>query len=86
MGFANDGLMITGQVWDKEFGMLNAKNSRFKIGEGTGAATPLCWSMAQFIRLARNLQTGHNLETPDIVAARYAMKGKFLVENEKSKF
>ena len=30
--------------------------------------------MAQFIRLAANLQEGRNLDTPDIVAARYAQK------------
>jgi hypothetical protein len=28
--------------------------------------------MAQFIRLAVNLEKGRNLETPEIVAARYA--------------
>jgi hypothetical protein len=27
--------------------------------------------MAQFIRLVVNLQAGKNLDTPDIVAARY---------------
>ncbi|MDT5124331.1 MAG: hypothetical protein QOC96_3813, partial [Acidobacteriota bacterium] len=33
--------------------------------------TPLAWATAQFIRLAINLQAGRNLDTPDIVAARY---------------
>jgi glucoamylase len=66
--FANTGLMIPEQIWDR----AEVQGSRFVFGEGTGAATPLCWSMAQFIRLARNLQAGRNLETPDIVAARYA--------------
>ncbi|HEY6802050.1 MAG TPA: glycoside hydrolase family 15 protein [Pyrinomonadaceae bacterium] len=40
--FANDGLLIPEQVWDR--GPL--------IGTGTASATPLAWSMAQFIRLA----------------------------------
>ena len=70
--FANDGLMIPEQIWDRdESSKSKVQGSRLVFGEGTGSATPLCWSMAQFIRLARNLQAGRNLETPDIVAARY---------------
>ncbi|MGB8511123.1 MAG: glucan 1,4-alpha-glucosidase, partial [Pyrinomonadaceae bacterium] len=65
--FANDGLMIPEQIWDSSV----STNTNFKFGEGTGSATPLAWSMAQFIRLAVNLQEGRNLDTPDIVAARY---------------
>ena len=42
-----------------------------KFGEGTGSATPLAWSMAQFIRLAVNLKAGRNLDTPQIVYDRY---------------
>jgi glucoamylase len=65
--FANEGLMIPEQVWDQ------GRNSAhlFREGEGAGSATPLAWSMAQFIRLAVNLQAGRNLYMPDIVAARY---------------
>src|SRR2546423_10884647 len=37
----------------------------------TGSATPLAWSMAQFIRLAVNLKSKRNVDTPNIVAARY---------------
>ena len=64
VGFSNDGRMIPEQVWDRSGG-------RFSSGSGTGSATPLAWSMAQFIRLAVNIQSGRNLETPQIVAARY---------------
>jgi glucoamylase len=67
MKFANDGLMIPEQVWDQD---LNSAPG-FRVGEGAGSATPLAWSMAQFIRLAVNLRVGRNLDTPDIVAARY---------------
>ena len=70
--FANDGLMIPEQIWDRdESSKFKVPSSKAVFGEGAGSATPLCWSMAQFIRLARNLQAGRNLETPDIVAARY---------------
>jgi glucoamylase len=67
-GFANEGRMIPEQVWDKPV----SPRPDFRFGEGTGSATPLAWSMAQFIRLATNLQEGRNIETPDVVAARYA--------------
>jgi glucoamylase len=63
-GFANDGLMIPEQVWD-----------RGQIGKGTGSATPLAWSMAQFIRLAMSIERGRNVETPRVVWERYGGRG-----------
>jgi glucoamylase len=65
--FANDGLMIPEQVWD----LKRAPNDAFRFGAGTGSATPLAWSMAQFIRLAMNIESGRNLETPKVVWQRY---------------
>jgi glucoamylase len=44
--FANNGLMIPEQVWDRPP----------VIGAGTGSATPLAWCMAEFIRLSVNLE------------------------------
>jgi glucoamylase len=67
MGFANQGLMIPEQVWDRS----DREGSAFRIGSGTGSATPLAWSMAQFIRLALNLKLRRNTETPEVVRARY---------------
>jgi glucoamylase len=67
MNFAGRGGMIPEQVWDKH----NSPQPGLRFGEGTGSATPLAWSMAQFIRLAVNLQARRNLDTPGIVAARY---------------
>ncbi len=67
LAFANDGAMIPEQVWDQQ----KSPAARFRFGAGTGSATPLAWSMAQFIRLAINLDRGRNIETPQIVAARY---------------
>ncbi len=63
--FANDGLMIPEQVWDR------SGPAPVKFGKGTGSATPLAWSMGQFIRLAVNLQKKRNLDTPSVVARRY---------------
>ncbi len=77
LAFANDGLMIPEQIWDKpeipkriDYGFIPP----LKFGEGNGSATPLAWSMAQFIRLAINLQKGRNTETPDVVFNRYVLK------------
>ena len=67
MAFANDGMMIPEQVWDR----TEAPGLAFRFGTGTGSATPLAWSMAQFIRLAININSGRTVETPQIVAARY---------------
>jgi glucoamylase len=74
---ANDGLMIPEQVWDRNdvFG--------FTFGKGTDSATPLAWSMAQFVRLALSIDAGRPVETPTVVAQRYgATSGtaEFVVE------
>jgi glucoamylase len=61
--FANEGMMMPEQIWDKP---QNA-NQKLIFGEGAGSATPLAWSMAQFIRLAINLQANKNLDMPDAV-------------------
>ena len=70
MAFANDGRLIPEQVWDRN----ESPRPEFRFGEGTGSATPLAWSMAQFIRLAINIKQGHNVETPTLASARY-LKG-----------
>ena len=73
LGFANEGMMIPEQVWDTK--SVPTADLQFvpqlKFGEGTGSATPLAWSMAQFIRLAVNLKVSRNLDTPAIVYRRY---------------
>ncbi|HEY0322175.1 MAG TPA: glucan 1,4-alpha-glucosidase [Pyrinomonadaceae bacterium] len=70
MAFANDGLMIPEQIWDR----IESPRPDLRFAEGTGSATPLAWSMAQFIRLAANIEEGRNLDTPDVVASRYVKK------------
>lgn len=67
MAFANDGMMIPEQVWDAR----ESPGPDLRLGEGTGSATPLAWSMAQFIRLAINIKQGHNVETPKVTMRRY---------------
>jgi glucoamylase len=53
---ANSGLMLPEQVWN---------------GRGTGSATPLAWTHAQYVRLAWSLDAGRPVERPDVVVNRY---------------
>lgn len=70
--FANDGGMIPEQVWDR------AAPSRggFEFGEGTDSATPLVWSMAQFMRLVVDAQEKRIVEQPAIVAQHFLQHTK----------
>jgi glucoamylase len=65
--FANAGGMIPEQVWDR----AGATPSRFVFGSGTGSATPLAWSMAQFIRLVVCAEEKRIVEQPEVVAAHF---------------
>ncbi len=65
--FANSGRMIPEQIWDREDGT----EFNWEFGEGTGAATPLAWSMAQYVRLAHAIDAGEPVETPRFLARRY---------------
>ncbi|HET7565328.1 MAG TPA: glycoside hydrolase family 15 protein [Gemmatimonadaceae bacterium] len=67
MHFANDGGMIPEQVWDRS----NPGNTDFEFGEGTGSATPLVWSMGQFMRLVVDAQEKRIVEQPSIVAEHF---------------
>jgi glucoamylase len=68
--FANSGGMIPEQVWDN----ADPTQSRFAFGSGTGSATPLAWSMAQFIRLVVCAEEKRIVEQPSVVAD-YFLKG-----------
>lgn len=66
--FANSGGMIPEQVWDR----ADPTAYRFTFGSGTGSATPLAWSMAQFIRLVICAEEKRIIEQPSIVAEHFA--------------
>jgi glucan 1,4-alpha-glucosidase len=65
---ANAGRMIPEQAWDQpdptSFGHV--------FGKGTGSAAPLAWAMGQYVRLAQGIAAGTTVETPSVVADRYA--------------
>ena len=65
--FANSGRMIAEQVWDRDY----RTEYDWGYGEGTGSATPLAWSMAQFVRLAHGVDAGEPAETPAFVRERF---------------
>ena len=64
----NDGYLLPEQVWGNE---SPGGKPGFPSGKGTLSATPLAWSHAQFIRLAWDIEAGHLLEQPSVVACRY---------------
>jgi glucan 1,4-alpha-glucosidase len=65
--FANSGRMLPEQVWDRK----HSTEYGWEFAEGTGAATPLAWSMAQYIRLAHGISNDEPVETPAFVRERY---------------
>jgi glucoamylase len=65
--FANEGGMIPEQVWDR----AEPTTFQFSFGQGTGSATPLAWSMAQFIRLVVCSEEKRIVEQPGIVAQHF---------------
>jgi glucoamylase len=65
---ANDGFMLPEQVWDDK---APAGSGGRLPGTGTGSATPLGWTHAQFIRLAWSIDAGRPVERPSPVSCRY---------------
>ena len=68
--FANAGRMLPEQVWDR----ADAPMPHLRLGEGTGSATPLAWTHAQFIRLALGVRQGRVIEMPETVRAYFARR------------
>jgi glucoamylase len=64
---ANAGFMIPEQVFDH-----TSYGCGYSLGQSSGSAAPLAWSMAQFVRLAHSINAGKPVETPGVVAKRYS--------------
>jgi glucoamylase len=64
---ANAGGMLAEQVWDRP----DLPQPWLKFGQGTGSATPLAWTNAQFVRLAIAVKEGKLPETPAVVRAHF---------------
>ena len=65
---AGDGLMLPEQVWDDN--PPSGTEDRLP-GTGTGSATPLGWTHAQFVRLAWSIDAGRPVERPRDRSCRY---------------
>ncbi len=63
---ANSGYQISEQIWP------GASADGFTQGQPDNSATPLMWTMAQYVRLAIDISAGKTVETPAVVAQRYA--------------
>lgn len=72
LGFANEGLMLPEQVWDR----AESPRPALQFGEGTGSATPLAWTNAGFIRLALGVQRGTVIGTPEVVRRHFLQERK----------
>ncbi|MDQ2751027.1 MAG: glycoside hydrolase family 15 protein [Actinomycetota bacterium] len=65
----NSGYLLPEQVWDNQ---PPSGQPGFTPGTPTLSATPLAWTHAQYIRLAQDVAAQAVVETPGVVAARYA--------------
>ncbi len=66
-GFATSGGLIPEQVWD----MPNLSGPSCRFGRPTGAANPLAWAHAEYIRLLRSVGEGRVFDRLPSVAERY---------------
>lgn len=62
--FANDGGMISEQIWDSP----DIPERELFFGRPSGSAMPLVWAHAEYIKLIRSLRDGKVFDTPGAVA------------------
>ncbi len=67
--FANDGGMITEQLWDA----ADLPDQGILQGKPTGAAMPLCWSHAEYIALVRSRHDGVCFDRVEPAFQRYVV-------------
>jgi len=65
--FANQGGMISEQVWDAD----DLQRDGMRRGGATGAAMPLCWSHAEYISLVRSRHDGACFDRVEPAFQRY---------------
>jgi glucoamylase len=67
--FANQGGMITEQLWD----VADLPDGSMKLGRPTGAAMLLCWSHAEYITLVRSRHDGVCFDRVEPAFQRYVV-------------
>ncbi len=65
--FATETGLLTEQVWDQP----DLPQAHMYLGEPTGAAMPLMWAHAEYIKLLRSAQDGRVYDLIPVVAERY---------------
>jgi glucoamylase len=65
--FANEGGLISEQVWDT----ANIPEKELFCGQPSGAAMPLVWAHAEYLKLLRSLQAGRVFDMPRQPVERY---------------
>jgi glucoamylase len=66
-GFANEGGMISEQVWDAD----DIPERELFCGRPSGSAMPLVWAHAEYIKLVRSLAEGEIFDRPPQTVKRY---------------
>ena len=67
--FANDGGMISEQLWDAD----DLPGMGMRRGRPTGAAMPLCWSHAEYVNLVRSAHDGVCFDRVEPAFQRYVV-------------
>lgn len=66
-GFANEGGMISEQVWDS----ADVPQMELYFGRPSGSAMPLVWAHAEYVKLRRSLHDGQVFDMPPQTVRRY---------------
>ncbi len=67
---ANLGGMLPEQVWWQD----DLQNGKFKRGDATGSAMPLCWSHAEYVSLVRSRRDGVAFDRVEPAYRRYVIE------------
>lgn len=70
--FANEGGMISEQIWDS----ADMRERELFFGRPAGSAMPLVWAHAEYIKLSRSLRDGRVFDKPPQTFGRYVAKKK----------
>ena len=70
-GFSSQGGMLPEQIWDAP----DMPEKGLKLGKPTGAAMPLVWAHAEYVKLLRSVTDGKVFDRISVVAERYG-RGK----------
>jgi glucoamylase len=68
--FANEGGLISEQVWDSP----DIPERELHFGRPSGSAMPLVWAHAEYLKLRRSLRDGRLFDLPPQTVQRYLIE------------